>query len=501
MNTYREALKEIPAYKYDVVVAGGGTAGVVAALAAARNGAKTVLVEAKGYVGGTMLEGGTALHSFFSLGKLFGRESKQIVKGIPDEIIQRLAAVGGSTGHLTSPDEYDYDEACTLIDVEQYKLVAAEMLEEAGVDIYFNTLVSEADVSNGHINGIIVQSRVEGRLYFAAKCFIDATGWGDLSAYAGAKYIVPQEYSVANSIGIAGIDVEKYTEYLQKNNGVSSVTYGPRDGRPNKILRANAPYHRVLSTLMEQHARKSKGCQSMSEEEKHAAEMAMANDLNTIPIEFQREMAKLALTLTFTTMRDNYLMFLKLNYVMKNGVTSQTEMTKAEIELRRRQQRAIELLRAYIPGCENAFIARTSPTLCTRRGRSIICEYDITNEDILAGQHFEDDILYFGFHDCAPKMHVGGDGTYGIPLRAILVKDIDNLFAVGMMISTDYHAYMSTRNTVSCMGQGQAAGTCAALAVQLGVLPKQVPYDELKNQLLAEGVYLGDCLDDISIKG
>ncbi len=488
MKKYTEQQKILPVRQYDVVVAGGGTAGVVAALAAARNGAKTVIIEAKGYVGGTMLEGGTTLHSFFTLGKLFGRESKQVVKGIAQEIIDRLVAVGGSTGHLVDEVGYDYDEHCTLIDVESYKLVAVQMLQEAGVSIYFNSLVAGADVTDGHINGIIVQSRVEGRLYFEAGAFIDATGWGDLSAYAGAEYVEPKEYSVANSVGIAGIDIEKYTQYLKDNNALSGVTYGPRDGKENQIVRVGAPFHRVLSTLMKAHNYGTSGSSLDYSDQKLLRDGAE----NKIPLEVQKKIASMALTLGFTTMHDNYFMYLKLNYVMKQGVTSQEEMTKAEIALRQRQQDAINLLREHIPGCENAFIARTSPTLCTRRGRSVICDYDITNEDILAGRHFEDDIAFFGFHDCAPKMHVGGDGSYGIPLRAILAKDMDNLFAVGMMISTDYYAYMSTRNTVSSMAQGQAAGTCAALAVKNNLLPRSVPFETLKEQLLRDGVYLGE---------
>lgn len=489
MRKYVEPAKALPVRHYDVVVAGGGTAGVVAAIAAARNGAKTVLIEAKGYVGGTMLEGGTTLHSFFTLGKFFGRESKQIVKGIAQEIIDRLVAVGGSTGHLVDEVGYNYDEHCTLIDVESYKLVAAQMLQEEGVSIYFNSLVADADVKDGHINGIIVQSRVEGRVYFEAKSFIDATGWGDLSAYAGAAYAEPKEYSVANSVGIAGIDIEKYTHYLQENNALSGITYGPRDGKPNQIVRVGAPFHRVLSTLMKAH---NYGTSSSGEESKNAKDMLSHGGENKIPLEVQRKIASLALTLGFTTMHDDYFMYLKLNYVMKQGVNSQEEMTKAEIALRERQQEAINLLREHIPGCEKAFIARTSPTLCTRRGRSIICDYDISNDDILEGRHFDDDIAFFGFHDCAPKMHVGGDGSYGIPLRAILAKDIDNLFAVGMMISTDYYAYMSTRNTVSSMAQGQAAGTCAALAVKNNQLPRELPFEKLKKQLIQDGVYLGN---------
>ncbi len=485
MKTFTEAAQKLPVRAFDVVVAGGGTAGVVAAIAAARTGAKTALVEQKGYVGGTMLEGGTTLHSFFTLGKFFGRESRQIVKGIPQEIVDRLVAAGGCSGHLVDEVGIDYDEHCTLIDVETYKYVAMEMLQEAGVIIYFNSLIAGANVENGHIRGIMVQSRVEGRLYFEAGAFIDATGWGDLSAYAGAEYTLPKEYSVANSVGLAGVDVEKYTQYLKENGGVGGVTYGLRDGKEDQIVRVGVPFHKVLSTLMEQHARTKGG------NNPHLLNME-TNEDNHIPLEVQKEMARLALTMGFTTLHDNYFMYLKVNYVMKQGVTSQAEMTKAEIELRRRQRESLELLKKNIPGCEHAFIARTSPTLCTRRGRTIVCDYDIPNSEILGGVHHEDDIALFGFHDCAPKMKVGGDGSYGIPLRAILVKGIDNLFAVGMMISTDYYAYMSTRNTVSCMAQGQAAGTLAAMASKANTLPRQVPFAALRQKLVADGVYLGE---------
>ena len=485
MKTFTEKAKKLPVRCFDVVVAGGGTAGVVAAIAAARTGAKTVLIEQKGYVGGTMLEGGTTLHSFFTLGKLFGRESRQIVKGIPQEIIDRLVAAGGCTGHLIDEVNVDYDEHCTLIDVETYKYVAAQMLQEAGVTIYFNTLVAGADVEEGHIRGVIVQSRVEGRLYFEASSFIDATGWGDLAACAGAECVLPNEYSVANSVGIAGIDVEKYTRYLQENGGVSGITYGLRDGKENQIVRVGAPFHKVLSTLMTQHAKAG------GNDKATAMLNVKDNPHNRIPLEAQKEMARLALTLGFTTVHDNYFMYLKVNYMMKQGVTDQAEMTRAELALRERQQESLALLKKTIPGCEHAFIARTSPTLCTRRGRTVVCDYDIPNQEILDGVRHEDDIALFGFHDCAPKMHVGGDGSYGIPLRAILAKGLDNLFAVGMMISTDYYAYMSTRNTVSCMAQGQAAGTLAAMASKMNRLPRQIPFAALQEQLLEDGVYLG----------
>ena len=107
---YKEAAKKLPVRHFDVLVAGAGTAGVIAAIAAARQGAKTILVEAKGYPGGTAVEGGTALHSFYNLWKAFpGVEKRQVVKGIPQEIVDRLMEAGGTSGHAEMLKGYDYD--------------------------------------------------------------------------------------------------------------------------------------------------------------------------------------------------------------------------------------------------------------------------------------------------------------------------------------------------------------------------------------------------------
>ena len=451
-ETCEEPARKLPVRRFDVVVAGGGTAGVVAALAAARQGAKTALIEAKGYPGGTITEGGTALHSFFNLWKAFpGVEKRQVVRGIPQEIVDRLAKVGGTSGHAEAIQGYNYDSVCTAVDTELYKLVTFEMLDEAGVFVCVNTLAAGALMDGSRVKAAMVESR-SGREAFSAKAFIDCTAAGDLAAYAGAAYTEPNDHPVANSIGIGNVNVEKYGEFLESNRVITELARGRRSGKDGQIVRLNG-------------------------------------GTGNLPEEFKKEAGRIGLSLTTTTVHDNYFMFIKLNFKMRVSPTNRDEVAKAELELRRRQLKAVELFRKFVPGCEDAFIARTSPRLCIRRGRTIACDYDITHEDVIEGRHFEDDVLAYGFHDMAPRLQIKNGGTYGIPYRALRVKGIDNLLAAGMMITSDFRAHMSTRNTVCCMGQGQAAGTAAALCAQKGCGTRDLAYRDLRKALEKGGVH------------
>jgi hypothetical protein len=453
MSYYEEPSKQLPIREFDVAVAGGGTAGVVAALAAARHGARTVLIESKGYTGGTVVEGGTALHSFYNLWKAFPQaEKRQVVRGIPQEIVDRLELAGGTTGHVEMSVGYDYDSVCTAIDTEIYKLVTLEMLEEAGVTLFLNTLVVGAIAEAGRIRGVLIESR-SGREAVYAHTFVDCTGYGDLAAHAGAGYTEPNDHPVANSIGVGGVSVERYYEFLDAHDAVTEMAIGPRSGAERQIVRLNG----------------------------------RRTDL---PPGFSEEAAAIGMAMVTTTLYDDYFMFIKINYKMDVSPTDRDAVSAAEVELRRRQAAAVELFRRYVPGCEQAFIARTSPSLCIRRGRLIACDYDLTREDVLQGRHFEDDVMAYGFHDSAPRLQIANGGTYGIPYRALRVAGIGNLLATGMMITSDHDAHMSTRNTVACMGQGQAAGTAAALCVAQDCTTRQLPYPHLCATLEGDGVYL-----------
>jgi hypothetical protein len=440
-------------HQCDVVVAGGGTGGVVAAIAAARTGAKTILVEAKSYVGGIVVEGGTALHSYFNLWKAFpGVERRQVVKGVPAEIVDRLAVVGGTSGHAETHVGYDYDSVCTAVDTEIYKLVALEMLAEAGVDVWLDSRLVGANASEGRIRSVFTESR-SGREEIAARHFVDTTGFGDLAAYARASFTEPNDYPVANSIGVGGVDVEAYHEWLAEHDALSQYTEGLRDGQGGRIVRLDG--------------RRDK-----------------------LPPAFVQEAAGIGMAPVITTVHDDYFMFVKVNLRLDEGPTSRRVISRAELELRRRQHKAVELIRQWIPGAGKAFIARTSPSLCIRRGRCIQCEYDISPDDIVKGRHFPDDVGVYGFHDSAPRIKIENGGTYGIPYRALLPKGLENLLVAGMLITSDHDAHMSTRNTVACMVQAQAAGTAGALCAKGDCTTRELDCTELQSRLRGDGACL-----------
>jgi len=449
---YDEPGRRLPVRRFDVVVAGAGTAGVVAALAAARHGAKTILIEKKGYPGGTVVEGGTALHSFYNLWKAFPEAKKrQVVKGIPQEIIDRLMKIGATTGHAEMTRGYDYDSVCTAIDTEMYKLVTFEMLDEAGVFVAVNTLLTGVIMNGSRIEGVITESR-NGREAIRADAFIDCTAYGDLSAFAGAKYTEPNDYPVCNSIGLANVSIDRYYEFLRSHDAVGQYAEGLRSGKDGQIVRLSG------------------------------------RSVN-LPAEFNEKAGEIGMSTTTTTVHDNYLMFIKLNLKMPVSPTDRDAAAKAELELRKRQAKAVDLFKEYVPGCEKAFIARTSPSLCIRRGRLITCDYDISHEDIIEARHFDDEVMVYGFHDSAPRLQIKGGGTYGVPFRALCVAGIENLLAAGMLITSDHRAHMSTRNTVCSMGQGQAAGTAAALCSKKKCGARELRYNLLRKTLERDGVY------------
>jgi len=228
-----------------------------------------------------------------------GVKKTQVVRGIPQEIIDRLMKVGGCSGHAEMLERYNYDSVCTAIDTELYKLVTFEMLVEAGVQVFVNTLLTGAIVDGARVRGAIVESR-SGREAFYAKSFVDCTAYGDLAAYAGAKYTEPNDYAVCNSVGIGNVDIDRYYEFFRANKLSGQLARGMRSGRADQIVRAGA-------------------------------------DTSAINVPGLAEAAKaIGISFITTTVHDNYLMFIKCNLKLPVSPTSRDEVAKAELEIRKR---------------------------------------------------------------------------------------------------------------------------------------------------------------------
>lgn len=438
----------------DVLVAGGGTAGVVAALAAAKNGADTILVERFGFLGGTIVGGAGPLHSFFNLYKAFpGAEKKQVVRGIPEEIIQRLVKAGGSPGHLEQERGGNYDSVITLVDWEIFKQVILEMLEEAGVKILLHTMLAGAVMEGNQVKGVFVQGK-SGREAILAKAVVDCTGDGDVAAFAGGQFIKKHDTSAAGyPFGMTGVDMQRLVAFLEERGLVNQLIRAHKGSETDDVIR-------------------------------------LGFELKKVP-EFSEFMEKNEMwgPLGMSMHENNYTYINAVKLANVDG-TDSWELSKAELVLRRRAMALAAMMKAHLPGFENAYVSWTPAAAGIRYTRAVLCEHIMSLEEILSGARFPDEVMLYGFHDCAPRLMIQDGGYYGVPYGALLPKGVDGLLMAGRMLTTEWDAHMSTRNTVSCMAMGQAAGTAAALAAKSGVLPRALDTEQLRDTLKAQDVVL-----------
>ena len=439
----------------DVLIAGGGTAGVVAALSAARNGAKTVVVDRYGYLGGTLINGAGPLHSFFNLYKAFpGAEKKQVVKGIPQEIVDRLVQAGGCFGHIEQEEGYTYDSTATLVDREVFKGVIFEMMEEAGVKILLHTMIVDTVMEGNVVKGLIIESK-SGREALLARVVIDTTGDADVAERAGVRCInTYPDAQVGMPFGMANVDISKATRFLNDNNMITQTAYADKDGADGNIVRIGFELKKmeIFKDYMDQHG--------------------IWGPLTV-------------------SMHENDLSFINCTNIKPLDAIDVEEITRAEIELRKQVIKMADLLRKNIPGFEKSYISWTPIHFGVRRTRIVECEHDISIDEITNAARFDDEVALYGFHDCAPRIMIKAAGYYGIPYRALLPKKVEGLLAAGRLITSNWEAHMSTRNTVSCMAQGEAVGAAAALCKKYNVTPRELDVQLLRRSLREQGVFLG----------
>jgi hypothetical protein len=184
------------------------------------------------------------------------------------------------------------------------------------------------------------------------------------------------------------------------------------------------------------------------------------------------------------------------NYIngtsLSNVDATDTEaLSKAEVGLRKQVMTLSKMLKQHVPGFEKAYLSWTPVCVGVRYTRVIECEHDMTLDEIVNCARFDDEVMLYGFHDSAPRIMIKNGGYYGIPYRAFLPVGVEGLLVAGRLITSTWEAHMSTRNTASCMAQGQAVGTAAALAAKAGINPRQVDTAKLREVLRQQNVFLG----------
>lgn len=443
-------------YECDVVIAGGGTAGVCAALAAARNGARTILVDRYNFLGGTMLNGAGPLHSFYNLYKAFpGAPKIQCVRGIPSEIVDRLIAAGGSPGHLEQDKGGNYDSVITIIDWEIFKDVIFDMMQEAGVRILLHTMVVDVIREKNTVRGLVIEGK-SGREAIEAKVVVDTTGDGDVAAFAGAPFAKKhQTTKVGMPFGMLNVDMPRLVAFLEEHDMVNQIVHADKGSDRDDIVR-------------------------------------LGFELKKIPL-FKEYMDQTGMwgPLGVSRYQGDY-SYINSCSLPAVDATDTEALTDAEIKLRKQVITLSRMLREHIPGFEKAHVYWTPASAGIRYTRCVECEHDMSLEEIVNGARFEDEVMLYGFHDSAPRIMIKDAGVYGLPYRALLPKQVEGLLVAGRMITSDFDAHMSTRNTVSCMAQGEAAGTAAALSARADVVPRELDTSRLRQALRAQGVYLGE---------
>lgn len=472
MDSITEKLVTPIVGEYDVIVAGGGTAGVAAAIASGREGAKTLLIESAGFVGGSLLESAGPMHSFFNGYRAFPDAPKtQLVRGIAQELIDRLTARGGSWGHLEQTEGGNVDSTATLVERETAKFVLLEMLEEAGVEVLFYTNVAAALMEEHEIHGVIVENK-SGRQAIRGKTVVDCTGDADVAAYAGAEY---QDESVSGAVsmifGMANVDVPRLEQFAVEKGILYHGAHAERNGVADSMVRISFDCAKLpaFAGMMREPFELKNDSECVEDRATLYGPMCVA-------------------------FREGELNMINSTIVVGVHALDAWERSQVNIVLRHLVWRMAETLRKNVPGFEKSHINWTPNTIGIRRTRIVKCEYDLSIEEVVGSARFADEIALFGYMDMAPKILIRDGKWYGIPYRCLVPKKIDNLLVAGRMISTDFKAHMSTRNTPCCMEQGQAAGTAAALSALSGVRVRDLDVKALRARLIENGVFLDDAV-------
>ena len=439
---------------YDVVVAGGGTAGVIAAVAAARNGADVLLLERGGFLGGHPV---TQLLEH-SVG-WFDATGKATVGGLANVLVERLRRDGGSPGHIR--DDTGYTKFRLPLEHEVVKSTVTQWIVDENIDFLTQTMVVGVQEDNDRLY-VLVENK-SGRHAFAANAIVDTTGDADVCAFSGCEFLSQdgaETQPVSLLFKLGGVNHDSLLDYVEANASGFKLDVEPG------CLR-DRPYVNLWGFGEFLQRGYAGGRLSLERNELHYAGHVLTNEA---VINVTRVAA---------------------------DATSARELSRAEAVLRKQVLEFARFFRESVPGCENSFLAATASCVGVRESRRIRGLTVLTDEDVRAGRSRTDAVARGGFpidsHDPRGK---GMDGTehvprgYDIPFGTLVPDQGANIVVAGRCISAERRALASARITGTSMATGQAAGTAAALSARTGTPIRELVVNELQAVLREQGAII-----------
>jgi len=441
----------------DVLVAGGGTAGVIAGIAAARNGAETLIVEKQRCLGGQFTAGMQGAWVGFS------DKEKVIVKGIAWEIRNIL-----KERNAIVEDDPNTD-VCFLYDTEVAKVVLDELVsKEPNLTAYVNTSILDVITEGDAVVGLVVVSEME-QMEIRAKVVIDCTGDAVVSARANVPFEIRPKKDIQpmTLIGkMAGVDMERVKEYYRENPPVEDSHVPPA-------------WHDFKTFPGFMH-------------------FGLRDELKNVDLPPHLEYLRSWLAIFTSTPNPGEVTINCSGAIEAHSIAGYEERTQQEVFSQKCLYDVAEALRRYVPGFENAYLTAIASLLGIRESRRIIGDYKVTLEDFLAAREFEDSIgrgampagvhtpdgITMNVYDLEPGK------SMTIPYRCMLPLNKEGLLVAGRCVSYEAPVANCIRCMPQCMVMGQAAGTAAAIAAKHGVTPRNVDIKLLQDTLRSQGAIL-----------
>ena len=447
--TIHEAAREIAVIRQtDVLVIGSGPGGLAAALAAARAGVETILLERYGCFGGNITQVGVEGFAWYRHPQTIDSE------GIGREFEERAKAMGAA---IPEPQSISHS-----LDAESFKFVADTLVEEAGIIPMLHRMFVAPIMEGNTIIGVIVESKA-GREAILARRVIDATGDADIAHRCGApthKHPVDEMMSVSVMFSMCGVNKTQFIEAVKSD----PQTYGDWAVGGEWEVTTSGKEDAMFSPFLRKPFQK-------------------ALEAGLIP-DSVKTMAG-----TWGTVSDQGdLTYLNMCHLYLDG-TDPDALTHGEMAGRKQAMHAVNALRAFMPGCENAKLRNFGMTLGIRDTRKIDAAYNMTDEDVRGQGRFEDSIGIFPeFIDGYGYLILPTTGRYfHLPYRAMLPKGVRNLIVTGRAIGGDKVSHAAVRNMMCCAVAGQGAGVAAALAVKSDRDFGEIDIGAIQKELLRQG--------------